>query len=105
MMKLECLSDHLKATRSRLKEFRHGGIVLTGEPLESFIRRFDRFVEMAILLENEISRREWNDRARVDREQLMQLGGGDILDAMRTTGRNVVPFRRPAAPPEGDGAA
>ncbi len=48
------LSDHLKVTRNRLAEHRHGGLVLTGEDLEDFIRRMTSFVTMSIELEQKL---------------------------------------------------
>ncbi|QND45229.1 hypothetical protein HB780_05595 (plasmid) [Rhizobium lusitanum] len=99
MRDLEYLSDQLIATRNRLAEFRHGGIFLNDEELEGFIKRFDRFTEIARKLEAEISRREWNDRAARD---------GKVLDIDELPiGSNVVAFpgRAPDHRPTGGNAA
>lgn len=97
--KLEYLSEHLTATRNRLKDFRHGGIFLNDEQLEEFIKRFDQFTEMARTLEAEISCREWNERAGRD-PRIAE-------DADIAIGGNVVAFpgRAPDRRPTGGSAA
>ena len=82
-LKLEYLSEHLRATRNKLAEFRHGGVVLTSDQVEAFVGRFDQFLEMARALECEVSRREWNDRAARDPK---------LHDGAVPIGGNVVAF-------------
>ena len=100
--KLDYLSEHLKATRSRLADLRHGGLVLTGDELEGFIKRFDYFAEMAIALETALSAVEWNRRAVVERAELLTPNAIVMLEAMRPES-NVVYFRRPETPPPFNG--
>jgi hypothetical protein len=93
----ERLSEHLKATRNRLSEFRHGGIVLEGEHLEAFVRRFDAFVQKAEALECLVRASDWTGRAAADRVQLLTPASIVVLETMRPNS-NVVSFRRPEAP-------
>jgi hypothetical protein len=92
----EHLSDHLRATRNRIAEFRHGGIYLNDEEVEKFVRRLDQLTNMARELEGEIGRRQWSERTSCDLDSLIDAAFGD----------NVVAFPgRPDHRPTGGSAA
>lgn len=91
-MKLDYVSDHLKAVSSHLKEFRHGGIVLSGEELECFIDRIDSMASMAVDLENALSCTEWNRRAIADMVAAQSEQSTAVMIAMRSEDSNVVAF-------------
>jgi len=91
----EYVSDHLKEVSRRLKEHRHGGLVLTGDGLESFINRMDQIQEMARDLENALSKSEWNKRATLEKiTQAKRLA--QVLAAVQIPESNVMLF--PIAP-------
>lgn len=81
---LEFLSPHLKATRARLAEHRHGGIVFDSEQVEYFVRCFDQLIKLARALEDEVAKHERNDRA----QRHLKI----IADIDVTIGGNVVAF-------------
>lgn len=91
-LQFDYLSSHLEEARRRMIENRHGGVVLTGEDLEETIQNFGAFVKMAKQLENELSRREWNQRAQDDLRRLVNEPSAIVLDAMRSPDSNVVGF-------------
>lgn len=100
----EYVSDHLKAISRRLAECRHGGIVLNGEGLESFIRRIDEVTEMARELECALSKSEWNRRAAGDKVRKAQRQA-QVLAAIRVPGTNVRLFPVVPRPRDGGGDA
>ena len=96
-LKLDYLSDHLKSVRNIFAEARHGGMVLDSENAEQLVQRLDELAGMARRLEQEISRREWNDRAAADRLALINEQSAAVLSAMRDVGRPqgggvIIPF-------------
>lgn len=84
---VKTLSEQLLAVRNRMADSRHGGLVLTGEDLEETIGNFTRFARLARELEAELS--------RSSHFSLAVGQGAVVLNAMRPTGRNVVPFPGP----------
>lgn len=86
-LKLDYLSDHLKSVRNLFADARHGGMVLDSESAEQLVQRLDELAGMARRLEQEISRREWNDRAAADRLALINERSAAVLAAMRDIGR------------------
>ena len=90
--KLDYLSDHLKVTRRKLSDARHGGIVLTGEELEAFIGEFDRFISLSIALENEVSKTWWNQRAAAERRTIADLHNIVVAQAVGAPDSNIVAF-------------
>lgn len=94
-LQLEYLSDHLKSTRNMFAGFRHGGVILADEELETVIERFNDFISMARKLECELSRREWNARAQQDCRDLVDDHSAAVLEAMRAPGSNVISVRFP----------
>ncbi len=96
-LQLDYLSDHLKSVRNMFAEARHGGMVLDSESAEQLVQRLDELAGMARRLEQEISRREWNDRAVAERLGLVNEQSAAVLAAMRDVGRPqgggvVIPF-------------
>jgi hypothetical protein len=58
MTSISHLSEHLRATRNKMADNRHGGLVMHGDYLEAFIRRFDAFIAMATAIETALQQME-----------------------------------------------
>lgn len=91
----EFLSDHLKTTRDAVKHHVHGGKMFSSEEITALVGCFDELIEMAVDLENDLSRHRWNEAARTE-NPVTQTG-------------NVVLFpnasRQTSQPPRGGGDA
>lgn len=91
------LSDELKATRDRLKDFRHGGIAFSGEEVERVIRRFNTFIELALDIEEEL-------RFALRRRRA-EIGETALIREIKRPGSNVVALIADRPGRHGDGDA
>jgi hypothetical protein len=102
MSKAPKLSDQLRIVRREIAQFRHGGVMLTSEDAEGFVRRLDEIIADARNLEARGGFTGWDrNRAAEDRQRLMTPSSVIILDAFRKDPK-VVPFPKPRPhPPTG----
>lgn len=84
---IDYASEHLKAIARRLDDFDHEGVVLSSDQVIKFKRRLTEIAAAVVILECEVSRHRWNNRARAERELREQLDA-----ALMAPGTNIVPF-------------
>jgi hypothetical protein len=83
--KLYALSDGLKALRSRFAG--HCALEMNGRGVAMIVEEIEMLRERALQLEHEISRRRWNDQARLEQEETEA-----VLEAFHRPGSNIVLF-------------
>lgn len=98
------LSDDLAQLATNFEQFSHGGLVMDGETCIGIVAEIRKLHRAARRLENEVSRKRWNDAART--EQRHELAR--VLDEVTRPGSNVKLFpviHRPFSDGQPHGAA
>lgn len=98
------LSDDLAQLAANFDSFAHGGIVMDGETVIGIATTLRSLHRAARALENEVSRKRWNESARLERMEET----GRVLAELTRPGSNVTLFpviRRPFSDGRPTGAA
>jgi len=73
------ISNQLRLVRREFAEFRHGGVVLTSEDAECFVKRLDGIILDALNLEAAADARRWER----EHDRLMTPSSVVVLSAFR----------------------
>jgi len=94
------ISKQLRLVRREFAEFRHGGVVLTSEDAECFVKRLDGIILDALNLEAAADASRWDRDNAKDRERLMTPRSVVVLNAFRNDPKVVplFPGRSPTHP-------
>ncbi|CDZ32182.1 Hypothetical protein NGAL_HAMBI1145_09530 [Neorhizobium galegae bv. officinalis] len=77
------ISNQLRLVRREFAEFRHGGVVLSSEDAECFVKRLDGIILDALNLEAAAELRRWNKESAQERDRLITPRSVVVLNAFR----------------------